>query len=86
MLYSVILNSESIEKNTISDFNSTTDSVKSKQVSGDTLTWRASLCVLPHVIVALRSFNFSSKKPRKKLYAIGGAAKVINSSSVLPSK
>ena len=27
-----------VEKNTISDFNSTTDSVKSKRVSGDTLT------------------------------------------------
>ena len=38
------------------------------------------------LIVAVRTFNFSSKKPRKKLHAIGGAAKVINSSSVLPFK
>ena len=29
---------QEVKKNTISDFNSTTDSVKSKRVSGDTLT------------------------------------------------
>ena len=37
-----------VEENTISDFDLTTDSVKSKRGSGDTPTWRAWLRVLPH--------------------------------------
>ena len=37
-----------VEKNTIPDYDSTTDSVKSMRSSGDIPTWRAWFHVLPH--------------------------------------